>query len=388
MTLLRHTSVISGLLLMAAATCFAGDYDAQSMAMGGVGIASTGMRDGALRNPALAAYYNKNEYLSVDAFAGLIAADDKDVLDNADDSADLLNALNGQIPTAAEADELASLLLEMDQATFRYDGGAGLQVTLINKAWSLVFFAQSHLSLGGTAIVDDADIQYLIDASDNSTAIDKNDLNSLFVALGAEIYDVGISLAGRHRVSEDVDFSFGFSPKWQTLETYHYVTPLADFNSSDYDANDYTSDESTFNADVGVYGRFGQHWKVGAVIRDVFQHDFQTVFDETITINPKYTLGGAYQNHWVTAEIDVDLRQYQDLVTRSDVQLFRAGIQFRPWDWLQLRLGYREDIQNELESTFSAGFGISPYDFFNIDLAVLSGDGGTLGGALQIGVYF
>ncbi len=56
--------------------------------------------------------------------------------------------------------------------------------------------------------------------------------------------------------------------------------------------------------------------------------------------------------------------------------------------WVQVRAGVRTDLAGNMGDTYSVGFGLSPFNVVNLDIAAFTGDGNTMGASAQLGLRF
>ncbi len=324
--------------------------------------------------------------LALNLNAGVIVSDQDDLFSNAFDLDDLLGNLNGLAPSIADADAAIALLKEMDNASARINGGGYLQASIPNQYLPAAFFAAVSAHARATTLVDAADIAYLENARDTPALVDKNLLTSQALVVGALVKEYGVSFAKTFALKEQ-DVTFGLSPKRQTVETFEYSATVANYNKDDLDNAANTVEESNFNMDLGVHATFG-NWHAAAVLKNVAKQEYLTVSGRKLLIEPQLKLGGAYTNSWFRGELDLDMNPSEDLATQQDIQMARLGIEFDAFDWAQLRVGYRYDIEGTLDSTATAGIGFSPFGVMNLDIAALYGENETYGVAVQLGLNF
>ncbi|PCJ29474.1 MAG: hypothetical protein COA99_19395 [Moraxellaceae bacterium] len=387
--MIKRTLALTVAMLVTSQGVSAGEFhNGKQTAMGGVGVAGADFRNGALLNPALVGNYDAGDDFDFNFNVGAIASDADDLLENAEDFVDAMDVLDGGINLSqSDIDEVTALLAEMQGATVRLDLGGYLQASIPNKVVSATLFAGSSLQVGIITEINQADIDYLNSAVNNLTPINTDLLTSEITAVGATVIEFGVSLARSFKI-HGMDILFGVSPKIQQVETIEYAINVADFDEDDFDADDYVNDDSNFNLDLGAHTEFDRKWKVGVVLKNMLKKNYSTVSGRDLLIEPRLTIGGAYYNSWVVAELDLDLNATEDLVSDDKLQLMRLGAEFNAFDWAQLRVGYKMDLKSSVEDTVSVGFGLSPFGVANVDFAAVFGGDNTLGAALQLGFSF
>lgn len=363
-------------------------FNGKTLAMGGVGIAGSDYKNGALLNPALAAQYENNDNFSVNSNLGLILSDEDDLLDNADDLSDLLNILENTLPTNTDLDQAINLLGNIDGAFARISAGTNLLLSIANDIIAATLFIRGDLFVGAQTNIADADIAYLNGLRTQPAVVDINLLSSEVFAVGATRIEYGVSLAKTFNFS-GIDITFGVSPKIQDIETLIYQESVADFDEDDFDSDQFTADESNFNADLGVLIKLRESWRFGVTYANAIEQDYKTILPTVdLTIEPLLAAGAAYKNHWLLTEVNIELNATEDFITGEDSRFIRIGTEFDVADWVQLRIGYRNDLEGTLADIYSAGLGFSPFGLVNLDVAVTGGDNESIGGALQLGFNF
>ena len=179
----------------------------------------------------------------------------------------------------------------------------------------------------------------------------------------------------------------GVTPKRVTVETIVYNATVSEYDEDDFDAEDYTLENSATSFDAGITYISG-NLRYGLVVKDAISHDFAAIDGDTLSIKPLSTTAIGYSNGWLKAEAALDLNAVPAFGLAGDVQILRAGLEVSPLSWLQLRLGLQQDLENTLEDTYSAGIGLSPFDTINLDVAAVTGQDNTVGGAVQLGLRF
>lgn len=354
--------------------------DARSFAMGGTGVASSSPASASFHNPALLAIQHEEKH---DGF-GLIFpsvnvkfADDEEVVDQIDDiqsEIDTFNAAvraNNQAAVQASAAKLSSQFSKLDNDTARVDAGIGAALVIPNQTFAASLFLDATVKGTVRGEISDSDIAYLdlVAGTGTSPEIDETTLTSEATAVVGGISEVGVSFA----TSIDMDgnaLTLGVSPKYVSLVTYEYTANVASFDDESFDADDYETNDSTFNMDLGVAYQFGQdkQWIAGLSIRNVIPTDLKTKSGISMDVDPQATAGIAYTRDMYTLTADLDLTENKAFGFEDDNQYISLGGEFDLADMAQFRLGVRHNFGSsngsegvEEDSQLTAGLGFSPF---------------------------
>ena len=104
----------------------------------------------------------------------------------------------------------------------------------------------------------------------------------------------------------------------------------------------------------------------------------------TFTLKSSTSFGLSYQNSWVSLATDIDLTDREQFATIAPSKYASVGAEFRFYEHIQFRLGYRTDLNDVDDDIYTAGIGISPWEVFAVDIAAFTGDSDTIGAALQL----
>ncbi|AWB68265.1 hypothetical protein C2869_18415 [Saccharobesus litoralis] len=378
-------------ILAASATSFATEsFNAKSLAMSGSGLAVSDFSYGTALNPALGSNYDASDDFNLNLNIGAIGSDPDELVDQADAIVDLIDRLDGQtIDTQQEIDLIKQLdqqLTDMSGDTMFVDAGLSVEFAIPNKYVATNLFIRGNAALTLTPEYESLDSEAIDRIVQNNGQFSEDDLDSRMIATGAAIAEIGLNFATKFKVGTQV-ISVGIAPKYQTVETIIYNESINNFDEDDFDADQYTAEDSNFNLDLGIQTAY-KRWNFGAVLKNAIESEYEVVGDKPVTIEPQLSLGVGYKNSWAQLSLDVDATAAQDFSSRQDVQFARFGLELDAFNFLQIRGGYRHDLEGTYDDTVSVGLGLSPFDVFNIDLAVVAGDNDTLGGAVQIGFGF
>ena len=380
-----------------------GYFEARNSAMGGTGVASSRYKAAAFANPALLTRFAESDDFGVLLPAVGAFADDEtglaDDLESFTDEFDRIDALvaSGTV-TQGDLDALAASLGKLGGRELTADAGVGLAFSMPSDkfAWSL--HLRTYVDVTTFAEIDPADITAIQGAIANPSL---PTLGSEGRALGLATSEVGFSMAREFEVGGK-KLSIGVTPKYQRVDSINYGINIDSYDNADYDADQYMQDEGNVNFDVGASFEPGGGFLVGLMVRDALSYEYDSVVtlgqSFTYKIGPVATAGVSWTNDWFTLAADVDLmvRERVDegasgiggLGLSDDTQTWHVGGEFDLAQWFQLRAGYRGDLENTLEDAITAGFGLSPWDVFHIEVAGIYVDADSLGAVAQLSFTF
>lgn len=252
-----------------------------------------------------------------------------------------------------------------------------------NELLSAVLYTRQNLLISADFDYSDEDRAYL--QSLQLEPFLENQLTSTATATGYTIRELGLALA--HNIptgNPDWQLSVGATPKHQTVETIEYTATAANYDIDDLDADTYTTEDSNYNLDLGITLAW-RNTRFGLAAHNLMEKDYETVGGNRIPIETQVSAGVGYNGETLTALLDLDLTGSW-FPGGDETRFARAGAELDMADWVQLRLGYRHDLEGTLDDTFSAGIGFSPFDVLHLHLAAIKSSGDSLGAALEFGL--
>jgi hypothetical protein len=351
---------ISSILLASNVSAANQVADATGNAMGNTGVASADYLTAPFYNPALGADFKANDDLAILIPAVSVSArDTSDSLTTIDDLQTSIEKYeNSGSNSEEQLNKIDGYLNQLDgNQPLAVTAGLGLAIALPAKAVSSNLFARGYAEIiAATNIASD---DGSVDRYKNSNV----DMRAF------DYVEVGLSFAKEFTISEE-QFSFGITPKYQKMATYAQRVTVADFDISNYDESEIT--KNAFNLDLGAMW-YKDDFRAGLAVKDLLSQDIEARGDglnDTYKLDTQVTIGLAYASEYFTAAIDADLtKQTRFQNQNDDTQFVRFGIEGNAWDWAKLRAGYERDLQNTLDSSITAGIGISPFDVVSLDIA-------------------
>lgn len=329
--------------------------DGRGNGMGNTGVTSADFLLAPFYNPALVAVHRQeDDFGLLIPSIGLTAKDTDDVLTTIED----LQSASDAGDVNAVNDYLAKLDGTKPVAV---TAGVGLAVAFPVNTLSANLFTRGYAEVVA------------------ATDVTLNDVTQSNVELQAFGYsEIGVSLAKRMSLGGH-DVSFGITPKYQELITYQETANVDDFDIEDYDKSEVS--ETAFNVDLGAVWMYN-NFRAGIAIKDLLAQEVKTLDgQDTYNLDTQITLSGAYAMEFFTATMDWDVTSQERFANLDDdTQFLRFGLEGNAWGWAQLRAGYEIDLEDTLDSSMTAGIGISPGDVVSLDIA------GSYAGDNQFGV--
>lgn len=385
------------LALGSALTAQAEVYSARNFAMGGAGVASSEYDAAAGSNGALLTRFDDSDDMAlILPSIGVEASDKEDVVNTLEDIPDLYDDLENNIDNGndaaaiANAEKIIDKLQDVSGNPLLANGAALIGLAIPSKTLAIAFDVRTAVDAGaiGTYVPTDELIFLAAIASGDSSLLD--DTRSSGLMLGAAVTEATVTFATEFSTSENSALSVAVTPKYQRVDTLIYAVRVQDYDSSDFDDN--TNDDANFNIDVGLAYMMGEHWVFGLSGRNLISEEYDTElvqlgnlsFQDTYQIDPSAVLGVAFTSGWFVATVEGDLVKNKGFKNFDETQFLRAGVEFNAFSWMQLRAGYRYDMEDVAENVVTAGFGFSPFDVFHFDISGSYGENDTYGAALDL----
>ncbi|MDF0749682.1 conjugal transfer protein TraF [Marinobacter sp. 71-i] len=387
----------------------------RSFAMGGTGVAVAHPAAAGASNPAMMA---ADHHDWSDDF-GLILpsvnarfADEEETIDQIDDIQDTIDRFEELDKTSNPQDaqqaagDLRRQLNNFDRDTVRIDGGLGIALAVPTDSFAVGFFTNGNVRATVRGEFDEDDEQFLADL-ENATipeliAADLDrDLESRGRILASAVAEVGLSIATSIDLQNESRLHLGVSPKYVQLRTFQYTETVSGFEDDDFDSDEYQTDKSGFNLDVGAAYAFGSHnqWNAGVVVKNLIPMELDSAAsrpdeeERTLELNPMATVGIAHKGDFHVLTAEVDLTKKEAFGYEDDTQWAALGAEFDAFRYAQLRFGVRQNLASnddndgiEEDTQFTAGIGLSPFGA-RLDIGALVSDA-DLGAAIELGAAF
>lgn len=360
-----------------------------------------------LSNPALLTKFDNDDDVFFSINLGIMASDKYDVIDTTEDISDnidnladdingiqfqnfqTLNQMQAYITDLNEqVDVITADFKKIDEKVVKIRNGLNFQILIPNQYLSLGFFTNQYGRIGGIMDYSEGD-ETILNNAILTGDINLNDLKSATTAVGYSIAEAGIMAAYPAVKHANYDVSVGSKLKYQRVDLYFNRVQISDFEDNDFEiTNDENiTDESGSNIDLGLYIAWGEErqWHAALVTNNLIKQTVHHVEQDIIfTLKMTSSFGLSYQNDWLSLATEIDLTDREQFASLAPSKYAGAGAEFRFYEHIQFRLGYRTDINDIDDDIYTAGIGISPWDVFAIDIAAFTGDNDTIGAALQL----
>jgi len=372
--------------------------EARNDAMGGTGVASSKYGSAPLVNPALLSKSANSDDVSIilPGIGARVSDPDnlKDGFDNVKNSWDKFEASSGTGDSTGSASELKQSLQDVSGHSGRAEAGVSAVIAVPGDTLPFALVVKGWGQAKASAVVTDNDLAYLDAAGAGLVHPDQDGLNHLTSraeGVAALVSEYGLAMAHPFKIG-DTPVSVGITPKLQRVDTWNYSAAINNYSTSDFHSGDWKRSENGANVDLGFSADLTPEWTVGLVAQNLVSRSVDTKEvngqKDSFKIRPQSTAGTAWSNGVVTFAADVDLTPASGFASDEKSQYAGVGAEINAWSWAQLRAGYRADMRNSENNTFTAGIGISPFDVVHLDLTGLAGTDRTYGAVAQLSVTF
>jgi hypothetical protein len=413
---------------------------ARSFAMGGTGVAVSHPVMAGTSNPAMLA---ADQHDWADDFGMVFPipsvnarfADEEDTIDQVDNIQDVIDTFDENVNAiennpnesnaealGATAADLRDRLVDFNKDTVRINAGLGLGFAVPGKTFSVGVVTNANLTATVRGELDNDDrafLDTLVNTANSGSPTAAAELRAEVEAreledggeiqfdsrgriLASAVAELGVSFAHALQLNNGQVVQLGVTPKYVELRTFQYTETVSGFEDDEFDGDDYQTDKSGFNLDIGAAYAFGENkeWNAGVVIKNLIPMELDSAQSRpaledkyTLELNPMVTAGISHKSdyHVVTAELD--LTKKEAFGFEDDTQWLAVGAEFDAWRWAQLRAGVRHNLASNddnagIEETtqFTAGLGLNIFGL-RADLGGMFSDA-DMGAALEIGLAF
>lgn len=419
-----------------------GIYDSRALAMGGSATAIGSHAQAAFYNPALLALHDREEedgrdgrvYLPnlvlqvSDATEAAINAIDDELdiqLSSAINTFNAAPSLDSAGQVAGSAQDLSDALDDIANQELTIDSFIGFNISEPSNREGGAFYFGARLIGGGLANVSDSDSallnDYIESMSQVAAGVDPATVAAEYPHLinangqlidptrtltsNADISALAISEWGMAMAKQfewgDYAIAVGITPKLMRVDAFR---DTADFNdslgSADEGVDNFSDTQAThitLNADLGLAATIKEHYRISLTLKDAFEKRFTTTQepdpitgeeapDLKVTLSSRARVGVGYVNEKISVGLDYDLDEATPMANEAGTQELSLGAEYRLFDSVALRAGYRNDQTGLRDNLISGGIGYQ-WKRFVVDIAYASGDD-YRGGGLQMGWTF
>ena len=369
-------------------------FDARSLGMGGVAVATADLSTAPWANPSMLSRQELGDKFSLLLGIGAFLRDDDDLIGDIDDFQDADDARKDADTPAEEAEailEMRDIIRGLEDKVIAPEVSLLFSMGLARDGVSVAFSIRGDVIAGGT-VTDLSCSPNRRTACDPSDIFDEN-FNILSLE-GVLAMEYGLSVATDFDISGN-RLSFGIKPKVVQLRAVSYRESILTIDSdellddlSDDDLGDFTT------IDMGFAYDLTPNILLGLSVRNLLTDEFD-VNGETLDFETEATVGVAYHGKKLTVGVDLDLNANEpaladDRFDRLETQYLGIGMEYKPWNVIALRAGVAQNIASDVPSgakdpRYTVGIGL--HYWFNFDASVVVSDH-SVGAIIQAGFRF
>ena len=365
-------------------------FEARSLGMGGVGVATADLATAAWANPAMLTNQPMGSDWSLLIGVGAFLRDDDDMVSDVEDFQDAdkrREAASGGVDPEGEASallEMRSIVQGLDAKIISAEATALMAMGVSFESFAMAISVRSVAIAAGV----------VTDISDNLDDLTSEDFNILNVE-GVLATEFGVSFARDFQLWGR-KVSIGIKPKIVELEAYTFRESILTVDTEDaLNEDEDIEDLGTFETiDLGFAVDLIDSVRLGLSLRNLIEDDFD-IGQQTLNYDTEVRLGVAYHNKAMTIAADLDLTENKALLANDSFdglakQYLAVGAEFNAFKNLKFRLGAAKNIASGISDNagdieYTAGVGI--WLGFNLDVAALINDN-TAGVFVQTGFQF
>lgn len=362
-----YVAALTAISQSAMAASFA--YEARSLGMGNIGVATADIAAAPFANPAMLSYQREDDDFSLLLSVGGFFSDSEGLIDDID-----------QFQASINDNEKLTLVQQMDGKVISPEVSGAIAIGFAGETYSMAVSARTDVVVVGCLQNVSTSLLTINDPAFNLLTID-----------GARTTEVGFSVARNFDIMES-KISIGVTPKIVSVEAVGYsesvVTAGTDMgnlvDNSVQDLGDFTT------VDVGVVMELTDHVQIGATAKNLITEEI-SFQGGILSFDTELKVGVAYRGDILTAGVDLDLTENQAAFFGLKRKNLSMGLEVDVFDYLQLRAGMIKNMADGIpdsakESVTTVGVGL--WLGFNLDIAITSGEGDSMGAFAQAGFKF
>lgn len=339
-----------------------GFFDARSVAMGNVSVATGGITTAALSNPGmLSVNENNDSYALLLPAIGVQAIDDGNVIDLVDEFQATNNNFR-QVEILNELEGASVIAAVIPNVAFVSSGE--------NFTWGITVRADAVVSAGlrnvDTNILDpDADVE----------------------AIGVAITEIGVPL-GTDFSFAGMQLSVGITPRFVQVDAIEYSQSIKTSDIDDIQDEDSQDLGSFTTFDAGIALNVIDTFRVGLVAKNLLEESKVTLNGTKIDFDTHLRVGAAFDAGFMTIAADMDLTERDPIAFENPSKALSVGAEFDALSIMQLRFGYQSNLASGATDPDLYSVGLGFWLGFNLDVAVVAGDDSSYGAFIQTGFHF
>ncbi|MES0327844.1 MAG: conjugal transfer protein TraF [Gammaproteobacteria bacterium] len=371
-------------------------YEARSLGMGNIGVATADIATAPFMNPAMLSFQKSDDDFSLLLAAGAFFSDNNGMIDNIDqfqvvsaayDAAVIANDIPAQL---AAATDMLAITQQLDGKALAPEATAGVVIGMAGEVYSMAVSARSDVIIAGGLTNVAINIVDVVDPA----------FNVLTIA-GVKTSEVGLSIARSFEIM-DSKISIGVTPKTVNVEALSHSESITTSNTDASSLLDQgVQDLGDFTTmDLGIVIGLTNHIQLGVMAKNLIEEEMTFLTTTggiaTVTFDTQLKAGLAYSNEFITIGADLDLTENASIISgglsggliKKNMSL---GMEIDVFDIAQLRVGMVKNVANGIsveaqQPLYTAGVGL--WLGFNLDIAAIKGEGDSAGAFVQAGFKF
>jgi len=379
--MLKRSLLTAGLIAASLSNAYAlpyGFFDARSVGMGNVSVATGGITTAALSNPGmLSVNENKDDFALLLPALGVQVIDDGNVVDLVDE----FQAI-GTPQDQTEAERQIEILLDLEDASL-------IAAVIPNAA----FVVSGDSFTWGLSLRADAIVSAGLDNLTNVTLPPVGIPDADVVALGVSIIELGIPM-GTDFSFAGMQLSLGVTPKYVQVDVVEYNESISTATIEDIQDSESEDLGSFTTVDAGAVLSVIDTFRIGIVAKNLIEETKYTTGlnnggnPTAINIETQYRVGAAFDGGFFTLAADMDLNERKPIAFENPSQSFSVGAEFDAFSIAQLRVGYQSNMASGATDPDLLSVGVGFWLGFNLDVAVVAGEDSSYGAFIQSGFHF
>ena len=352
-------------------------FDARTLGMGGVSVATANLATAAWANPSMLTRQSVEDDFALLIGVGAFIRDNEDLIGDIDDFQDANDR--------GDQDEMANIVTGIEGKVIAPEATVPLALGIAFDSFSMAISVRADAIAGGT----------VTDISTTPADVLDENFNILNVS-GVLATEFAVSFAKDFELW-DKRVSVGIKPKIVDLQSFSFSESILtiDAGLDNVTTQDDKVDLGNFpTVDLGLAMDLSENWLLGLNIRNLVTDQFE-VGAQTLNFDTEAKIGVAYHNNWVTVAMDYDLTENQPLLPGEDfsglkTQNVNIGAEFSAGDYVHLRVGAAQNLAGNIstgakDTQYTVGIGF--WLGFNLDVAFIVTEN-SAGGMLQTGFSF
>ena len=350
-------------------------FDARTLGMGGVSVATANLATAAWANPSMLTRQSVEDDFALLIGVGAFIRDNEDLIGDIED----FQSANDRGDLA----EMVEIVGGIEGKVIAPEATVPIALGIAFDSFSMAVSVRADAIGGGT-----------ITNVSTANVLDEN-FNILNVS-GVLATEFAVSFAKDFELFER-RVSIGVKPKIVDLQAFSSSEPILTVSTGldNVTTQDDKVDLGNFpTVDLGLAMDLSENWLLGLNIRNLVTDQFE-VGAQTLNFDTEAKIGVAYHNNWVTVAMDYDLTENQPLLPGEDfsglkTQNVNIGAEFSAGDYVHLRVGAAQNLAGNIstgakDTQYTVGIGF--WLGFNLDVAFIVTEN-SAGGMLQTGFSF